>query len=102
MITKWPSNFGSRNSIGSLLQPLLKIKYKKENDMASKLRMHEVQRVSYLFDDDDISGKSASNMKMRMESEFNCKNVQNEREKKSNIFVKELITAVIVSKRLTM
>ena len=58
---------------------LLKNKYKKVIDMASKLRMHKVQRVSHLFEADDISGKSVSNMNMRIKAEFNCKNTLNER-----------------------
>ena len=61
-----------------------------------------MQRVSYLFDADDISGKSASNMKRRIKAEFNCNNALNERGGKSNVFVKELVTAGIVSERLTM
>ena len=75
---------------------LLKMKYKKVNNMASKLRMLKVQRVSHLFNADDISGTSVSNMKMRIKAEFNCKNALNERGKN------ELIAAGIVSERLTM
>ena len=70
--------------------------------MASKLRMHKVQRVSHLFDSDDIMGKSVNDMKMRIKAKFNCKNAQKDRGKSSNIFVKELIKAGIVSNRLAM
>ena len=61
---------------------LLKMKYKKVNNMASKLRMLKVQRVSHFFNADDIMGTSASNLKMRIKAEFNCKNALNERGKK--------------------